>query len=156
VQLSQLQPDNQQGTCCCCQCWVSLYLWRAHGYSAIGTDSSNTMAGADRHRHTLAACVGVRQRMLTRIRALLHEACAAHATACNSASGPSARVLLQVCAACHSLEYIHYRDLVGVCYTEEEAKAMAAEVEVSVCGCSSIGRGRRSQGFSSSRQQQQT
>lgn len=38
----------------------------------------------------------------------------------------------QVCAACHSLEYIHYRDLVGVCYTEEEAKAMAAEVEV---GC---------------------
>jgi cytochrome c1 len=39
-------------------------------------------------------------------------------------------VLLQVCAACHSLEYIHYRDLVGVCYTEEEAKAMAAEVEV--------------------------
>jgi ubiquinol-cytochrome c reductase cytochrome c1 subunit len=35
-----------------------------------------------------------------------------------------------VCAACHSLEYIHYRDLVGVCYTEEEAKAMAAEVEV--------------------------
>lgn len=37
----------------------------------------------------------------------------------------------QVCAACHSLEYIHYRDLVGVAYTEEEAKAMAAEVEVS-------------------------
>jgi cytochrome c1 len=37
---------------------------------------------------------------------------------------------VQVCAACHSLEYIHYRDLVGVCYTEEEAKAMAAEVEV--------------------------
>lgn len=38
---------------------------------------------------------------------------------------------VQVCAACHSLEYIHYRDLVGVAYTEEEAKAMAAEVEVS-------------------------
>lgn len=37
---------------------------------------------------------------------------------------------LQVCAACHSMEYIHYRDLVGVCYTEEEVKAMAAEVEV--------------------------
>lgn len=35
-----------------------------------------------------------------------------------------------MCAACHSLEYIHYRDLVGVAYTEEEAKAMAAEVEV--------------------------
>lgn len=40
------------------------------------------------------------------------------------------QVYQQVCAACHSLEYIHYRDLVGVCYTEEEAKAMAAEVEV--------------------------
>lgn len=38
---------------------------------------------------------------------------------------------VQVCAACHSLQYIHYRDLVGVAYTEEEAKAMAAEVEVS-------------------------
>jgi cytochrome c1 len=40
----------------------------------------------------------------------------------------------QVCAACHSLEYIHYRDLVGVCYTEEEAKAMAADIEVSCQG----------------------
>jgi hypothetical protein len=38
---------------------------------------------------------------------------------------------VQVCAACHSLQYIHYRDLVGVAYTEEEAKAMAAETEVS-------------------------
>lgn len=40
--------------------------------------------------------------------------------------------VLQVCAACHSLQYIHYRDLVGVCYTEEEAKAMAAEIEVNL------------------------
>eukprot|EP00879_Flechtneria_rotunda_P001423 GHRR01001576.1.p1 GENE.GHRR01001576.1~~GHRR01001576.1.p1 ORF type:complete len:313 (+),score=91.89 GHRR01001576.1:119-1057(+) len=40
------------------------------------------------------------------------------------------QVYQQVCAACHSLQYIHYRDLVGVCYTEEEAKAMAAEIEV--------------------------
>lgn len=40
------------------------------------------------------------------------------------------QVYQQVCAACHSLQYIHYRDLVGVAYTEEEAKAMAAEVEV--------------------------
>ncbi|WIA28519.1 hypothetical protein OEZ86_011062 [Tetradesmus obliquus] len=40
------------------------------------------------------------------------------------------QVYQQVCAACHSMEYIHYRDLVGVCYTEEEVKAMAAEVEV--------------------------
>jgi ubiquinol-cytochrome c reductase cytochrome c1 subunit len=40
------------------------------------------------------------------------------------------QVYQQVCAACHSLQYIHYRDLVGVCYSEEEAKAMAADVEV--------------------------
>jgi len=41
---------------------------------------------------------------------------------------------LQVCAACHSLQYIHYRDLVGVAYTEEEAKAMAADTEVRQAG----------------------
>jgi ubiquinol-cytochrome c reductase cytochrome c1 subunit len=40
------------------------------------------------------------------------------------------QVYQQVCAACHSLQYIHYRDLVGVAYTEEEAKAMAADVDV--------------------------
>jgi ubiquinol-cytochrome c reductase cytochrome c1 subunit len=40
------------------------------------------------------------------------------------------QVYQQVCAACHSLQYIHFRDLVGVAYTEEEAKAMAADVEV--------------------------
>lgn len=39
------------------------------------------------------------------------------------------QVYQQVCAACHSMEYIHWRDLVGVAYTEEEAKAMAAELE---------------------------
>ena len=32
------------------------------------------------------------------------------------------QVYKQVCAACHSMEYIHFRDLVGVCYTEDEAK----------------------------------
>jgi ubiquinol-cytochrome c reductase cytochrome c1 subunit len=40
------------------------------------------------------------------------------------------QVYTQVCAACHSLQYIHYRDLVGVAYTEEEAKALAADVDV--------------------------
>ena len=34
----------------------------------------------------------------------------------------------QVCAACHSVQQLHYRNLVGVAYTEEEAKEMAAEV----------------------------
>lgn len=40
------------------------------------------------------------------------------------------QVYQQVCAACHSMNFIHFRDLVGVCYTEEEAKAMAEEIEV--------------------------
>lgn len=40
------------------------------------------------------------------------------------------QVYTQVCAACHSLQYIHYRDLVGVAYTEDEAKAIAADVDV--------------------------
>ncbi|KAG2489268.1 hypothetical protein HYH03_012288 [Edaphochlamys debaryana] len=40
------------------------------------------------------------------------------------------KVYQQVCAACHSMQYLHWRQLVGVCYTEEEAKALAAETEV--------------------------
>ncbi|XVF26656.1 hypothetical protein REPUB_Repub14bG0036400 [Reevesia pubescens] len=39
-------------------------------------------------------------------------------------------VYQQVCASCHSMSLISYRDLVGVAYTEEETKAMAAEIEV--------------------------
>ncbi|CAN6708998.1 unnamed protein product [Malus baccata var. baccata] len=41
------------------------------------------------------------------------------------------QVYTQVCASCHSMSLISYRDLVGVAYTEEETKAMAAEIEVS-------------------------
>lgn len=40
------------------------------------------------------------------------------------------QVYKQVCAACHSLRFIAYRNLVDVCYTEAEAKAEAAEVMV--------------------------
>lgn len=36
-------------------------------------------------------------------------------------------VYKQVCAACHSMRFIAYRNLVGVSHTEEEAKAEAAE-----------------------------
>lgn len=39
-------------------------------------------------------------------------------------------VYKQVCAACHGLKFIAYRHLVGVCLTEEEAKAEAAEINV--------------------------
>ena len=34
----------------------------------------------------------------------------------------------QVCAACHSMQYVCYRNLVNVIMTEDEAKAEAEEV----------------------------
>jgi ubiquinol-cytochrome c reductase cytochrome c1 subunit len=40
------------------------------------------------------------------------------------------QVYQQVCAACHSLQGIAYRNLVGEVFTEEEAKLMAEQVEV--------------------------
>lgn len=39
-------------------------------------------------------------------------------------------VYKQVCAACHSLQYVHYRQMVDVFLTEEEARAEAAEILV--------------------------
>jgi ubiquinol-cytochrome c reductase cytochrome c1 subunit len=39
-------------------------------------------------------------------------------------------VYTQVCASCHSMNRISYRNLVGVCYSEEEAKKLAAEITV--------------------------
>ncbi|KAL3285231.1 hypothetical protein HHI36_019343 [Cryptolaemus montrouzieri] len=39
-------------------------------------------------------------------------------------------VYKQVCAACHSMRFIAYRNLIGVTHTEEEAKAEAAEILV--------------------------
>jgi len=40
------------------------------------------------------------------------------------------QVYRQVCATCHSLERIYYRELVGVTHTTEELTAMASEIEV--------------------------
>merc|ERR1719357_794752 len=40
------------------------------------------------------------------------------------------QVYKQVCAACHSMRYMAYRNLVGVSHTELEAKAEAEEVQV--------------------------
>ncbi|KAH9311836.1 hypothetical protein KI387_026871, partial [Taxus chinensis] len=40
------------------------------------------------------------------------------------------QVYQQVCASCHSMSLVTYRDLIGVAYTEEEAKSLAAEIEV--------------------------
>ncbi|KAI9094708.1 cytochrome C1 family-domain-containing protein [Phlyctochytrium arcticum] len=39
------------------------------------------------------------------------------------------QVYKEVCSACHSMEYVHYRNLVGVTHTEAEAKELAAEYE---------------------------
>lgn len=39
-------------------------------------------------------------------------------------------VYKQVCAACHSLNYVHYRQMVDVFLTEDEAKAEAADIMV--------------------------
>lgn len=39
-------------------------------------------------------------------------------------------VYKNVCSACHSLQYVAYRHLVGVTHTEKEAKALAEEVQV--------------------------
>ncbi|QCE10696.1 ubiquinol-cytochrome c reductase cytochrome c1 subunit [Vigna unguiculata] len=40
------------------------------------------------------------------------------------------QVYTEVCASCHSMSLISYRDLVGVAYTEGDVKAMATEIEV--------------------------
>ena len=39
-------------------------------------------------------------------------------------------VYKQVCAACHSMEYMCYRHMIGVIATEEEAKSIAEEVSL--------------------------
>lgn len=40
------------------------------------------------------------------------------------------QVYKQVCAACHSMNFMYYRNLVGTIMTEEEAKAEAADIMV--------------------------
>lgn len=39
------------------------------------------------------------------------------------------QVYSQICASCHSLKFVRWRNLVNVAYTEDEVKAMAAEVD---------------------------
>ncbi|CAE7928710.1 CYC1, partial [Symbiodinium sp. KB8] len=39
-------------------------------------------------------------------------------------------VYKEVCASCHSLNRIAYRNLVDVCFSEKEAKHLAAQIEV--------------------------
>ena len=41
------------------------------------------------------------------------------------------QVYREVCASCHALEYLHYRDLAGIGYSPEEIKAIAAQDSVS-------------------------
>ena len=40
------------------------------------------------------------------------------------------QVYREVCSTCHSLEYIRWRELVGVTHTKDEVKAMAKEVDI--------------------------
>eukprot|EP00092_Neocalanus_flemingeri_P032738 GFUD01035609.1.p1 GENE.GFUD01035609.1~~GFUD01035609.1.p1 ORF type:complete len:283 (+),score=69.36 GFUD01035609.1:66-914(+) len=40
------------------------------------------------------------------------------------------QVYKQVCAACHSMRYLAFRNLIGVSHTEEEVKSMASEDQV--------------------------
>merc|ERR1711977_250206 len=40
------------------------------------------------------------------------------------------QVYMNVCATCHSMNLMAYRNLVDVCYTEEEVREMCEEVEV--------------------------
>lgn len=40
------------------------------------------------------------------------------------------QVYREVCSQCHSLKFIYFRHLVGVCVTEEEAKKLAAEATI--------------------------
>ncbi|KAJ1678265.1 cytochrome c1 [Spiromyces aspiralis] len=39
------------------------------------------------------------------------------------------QVFKEVCAACHNLDHIHWRNLIDVAFTEDEVKALAAEYE---------------------------
>ena len=45
------------------------------------------------------------------------------------------QVYKQVCSACHSMEYLAFRNLVGVSHTEDEVKAIAEEVRLHVGQC---------------------
>lgn len=49
-----------------------------------------------------------------------------HPTCCSVRRG--FQVYKQVCASCHSMDYLAFRNLVGVSHTEGEAKALAEEV----------------------------
>ena len=40
------------------------------------------------------------------------------------------QVYSEVCSVCHSMEYLHYRDLTGIGLTEDQVKAIAAAVTV--------------------------
>lgn len=40
------------------------------------------------------------------------------------------QVYREVCAGCHGLKYVRYRDLTAIGYSEEQAKAFAAEAEI--------------------------
>jgi ubiquinol-cytochrome c reductase cytochrome c1 subunit len=40
------------------------------------------------------------------------------------------QVYKEICSSCHSMKFLHYRDLVGVAYSDAEAKYLAEQVDV--------------------------
>lgn len=50
-------------------------------------------------------------------------------TECSNEDYAKSPVYREVCSACHSLDRIAWRNLVGVSHTVDEVKAMAEEVE---------------------------
>lgn len=48
------------------------------------------------------------------------------------------QVYKQVCSACHSMEYLAFRNLVGVSHTEDEVKTIAEEVSLYVGRCDPV------------------
>lgn len=114
---------------------------------AAALSSSSSRAGWSRGRRVALTALGVLAAGGAGLAAALHSAVSAsdlelhppgyawtHRGLLSSLDHASIRrgfqVYKQVCSSCHSMDYVAYRHLVGVCYSEEEAKALAQEVEV--------------------------
>ena len=91
---------------------------RAIGSAALGAIGASAVAFADEAEHGLA----IPQY------AWPHDG--VFASYDHAAIRRGHQVYTQVCAACHSINLVCYRNLVGVAYTEDEAKALAEEIEI--------------------------
>jgi len=90
----------------------------AIGSAALGAIGASAVAFADEAEHGLAIPQYARP----------HDG--VFASYDHAAIRRGHQVYTQVCAACHSINLVCYRNLVGVAYTEDEAKALAEEIEI--------------------------